>query len=438
VKISIFGMGYVGCVSATCFAEMGHQVLAVEPNETKVALINDGRAPIIEARLEELTASAVRSGRLRASGDWATAVRETELAIVCVGTPSQDNGNIDLSSILRICEQIGEALADKQEYFTVVIRSTVIPGTMEGIVIPRLEQCSGKRAGIDFGVCMNPEFLREGTSVQDFYDPPKTVIGELNKQSGEKVVELYRNFPGPLVRTDLGTAEMVKYTDNAFHALKITFANEIGNIAQAVGVDSHKLMEIFCLDTKLNLSPYYLKPGFAFGGSCLPKDLRSLNYLAKTKDLPVPVLSAILESNHCQLKKAVKKLISYKQQTLGFLGLSFKEGTDDLRESPVVDLVETMIGKGYKVRIHDSNVSLAKLVGANKRYIEKEIPHISELLCSSPDELVATSDVLVLASKDKAYEKVLQKLNGNKSIVDLVRFFGPEKHPSGAYYGICW
>jgi GDP-mannose 6-dehydrogenase len=431
-------MGYVGCVSAGCLAELGHHILAVEPDHTKVGMINQGKSPIIETRMDELIAAVVATGRLRVCSDWYAAVQDTELAIVCVGTPSQANGNIDLGSVLRVCEQIGEALASKQDYFTVVIRSTVIPGTVQETVIPTLESRSGKKVGVDFGVCMNPEFLREGTSVSDFYNPPKTVIGEFDKKSGDKVAQLYKDLPGPLVRTQLRVAEMVKYADNSFHALKICFANEIGNIAQAMGVDSHELMEIFCLDTKLNLSPYYLKPGFAFGGSCLPKDLRSISYHAKARDIAVPVLSSILESNEYQIRKVVNKLMSYKRRSLGFLGLSFKEGTDDLRESPIVEVIETMIGKGYTVRIHDRNVSLAKLMGANKQYIEREIPHISELLCSSPEELVSQSDVLVIASKDEAYSKLLQNINGNKSIIDLVRLFSPEYHPKAEYYGICW
>jgi GDP-mannose 6-dehydrogenase len=438
VRISVFGMGYVGCVSAACLAEMGHDIVAVEPNPTKVGLINQGKSPIIEARIDDLIAAAIAAGRLRACSDWAAAVQDTEMAIVCVGTPSQANGNIDLSFVLRVCEQIGQALASQKDYFTVVIRSTVIPGTVEDAVIPALESCSGKKVGADFGVCMNPEFLREGTSVSDFHNPPKTVIGEFDAKSGEKLAQLYQGLPGPLVRTQLRVAEMVKYADNTFHALKICFANEIGNIAQAMGVDSHRLMEIFCLDTKLNLSPYYLKPGFAYGGSCLPKDLRSISYLAKARDISVPVLSSIPESNEYQVRKVVKKLMSYKHHSLGFLGLSFKEGTDDLRESPIVEVIETMMGKGYKVKIHDHNVSLAKLMGANKEYIEKEIPHISELLCSSPEELVSQSDVVVVAGKDAAYSKLLQNLNGNKSVIDLVRLFTPEKHPKTDYYGICW
>ena len=438
MKISVFGMGYVGCVSAACLAELGHEIIAVECSETKLLMVNEGKSPIIEAGLDDLIARAVAGGKLRASSDWMSAVHETELAIVCVGTPSQENGNIDLTYVLRVCEQIGQALASRTEYFTVVIRSTIIPGTMLGTVIPKLEACSGKKAGSDFGVCMNPEFLREGTSVEDFYNPPKTVIGELDKRSGCKLAQIYEKFPGPLIRTELGLAEMVKYADNSFHALKITFANEIGNLAQSVGVDSHKLMSIFCMDTKLNLSPCYLKPGFAFGGSCLPKDLRSLTYLAKSRDVAVPVLNSIIESNEYQVRKIVKKLTSLKRHSLGFLGLTFKDGTDDLRESPIVEVAETMIGKGYKVRIHDYNVSLAKLIGANKKHIEKEIPHISQLLCSSPEELIAESEVLVIGSREKGYQQALLGVNGNKSIIDLVRFFTPEEHPASEYYGICW
>lgn len=438
MRISIFGMGYVGCVSAGCFAELGHDIVAVEPNPTKVSMINAGKSPIIEERMDQLISSVVAAGRLKASSDWSNAIQETELAIVCVGTPSLANGNIDLRHVSRVCEQIGEALASKKEYFTVVIRSTVVPGTVQEMAIPTLEKRSGKKVGVDFGVCMNPEFLREGTSIQDFYNPPKTVIGEFDTKSGDKLAEIYKSLPGPLIRTQLQVAEMVKYADNTFHAVKVCFANEIGNIAQAMGVDSHRLMEIFCLDTKLNLSPYYLKPGFAFGGSCLPKDLRSISYHAKARDIPTPMLGSVLESNEHQVKKIIKKLMSYKGRSLGFLGLSFKDGTDDLRESPIVDVIETMIGKGYAVRIHDRNVSMAKLMGANKEYIEKEIPHISDLLCASPEELISKSDVLIIASKDSSYSALLKNVNGNKAIVDLVRLFTPEDHPQTEYYGICW
>jgi len=438
MKISIFGAGYVGCVSAACLAEMEHEILAVEPNETKVKMVNDGRSPIVEPGLDELIAKMVETKRLLATPDWNAAVQASELVMICVGTPSRPNGSIDLKYVLRVCEQVGQALGSKREYLTVVIRSTVVPGTVEGTVIPLLEKHSGKKAGQDFGVCMNPEFLREGTSIPDFYNPPKTVIGELNSRSGDSLARIYQKLPGPLIRTRIPVAEMVKYTDNSFHALKICFANEIGNICKFMGIDSHEVMDIFCMDTKLNISKAYLKPGFAFGGSCLPKDLRSLTYVAKSNDLSIPLLNSLLESNEYQIRRVVNKLLSCKGQSLGFVGLSFKEGTDDLRESPIVEVIETMIGKGFKVRIHDRNVSMAKLMGANREYIEKEIPHISDLLCPSLDELINQSDVIVIANKDKEYLAPLKRVSGDRMIFDLVRLFGADDRPSANYYGVCW
>jgi GDP-mannose 6-dehydrogenase len=438
MKISIFGVGYVGCVSGACLAEMGNEIVAVEPNETKVRMVNEGQSPIVEPGLNELLARMVKTGRLTATADWAKAVQSTELAMICVGTPSRPNGSIDLKYVLRVCEQVGQALAAKKEFFTVVIRSTVVPGTVESVVIPLLEKHSGKRAGVDFGVCMNPEFLREGTSIADFYNPPKTVIGELNAASGEGLARLYQKLSAPLIRTAIPVAELVKYADNSFHALKICFANEIGNICKLAGVDSHKVMEIFCMDTKLNISKAYLKPGFAFGGSCLPKDLRSLTYVAKANDVSVPMLSSLLESNQQQIRRVIQKLLARKGQSLGFVGLSFKEGTDDLRESPIVEVIETMIGKGFKVRIYDRNVSLARLMGANKEYIEKEIPHVSDLLCGSLDDLIAQSDVLIVTNKDPEYAAPLKRVAGKKMILDLVRIFNADDQPSSEYEGICW
>ena len=438
MRISVFGMGYVGCVSAGCLSDMGHDIMAVEPNPTKLNLINEGRSPIVESGLDELIARAVQKGKLRGTSDWSAAVQVTELAMVCVGTPSGADGRIDLSFVLRVCEQIGQALSRKKDYFTVVIRSTVAPGTVEQAVIPILQGHSGKKAGVDFGICMNPEFLREGTSVSDFYNPPKTVIGEFDQRSGDQLAQIYKSLSAPLIRTQLRVAEMLKYADNSFHALKVCFANEIGNLCQSMEIDSHKVMDVFCMDTKLNLSASYLKPGFAFGGSCLPKDLRSICYQAKMHGVVVPLLSAILESNESQIRKVINKLLSYKRRSLGFLGLSFKEGTDDLRESPIVEVIETMIGKGFEVHIHDRNVSMARLIGANREYIEKEIPHISNLLCPSVDELIAQSDVIVIANKDRDYFDRLKALPENHVILDLVRLFGPEDHPKAEYYGICW
>jgi GDP-mannose 6-dehydrogenase len=431
-------MGYVGCVSGACLASLGHRVIGVEPNPTKVELINLGKSPIVENDIAELIASGVQKGLYRATSDWKSAIMESDLALVCVGTPSRANGSIDLSYVQRVCEQIGEALRLKNSFFTVVIRSTILPGSVEEILIPILEHHSGLKAGLDFGVCMNPEFLREGTSVRDFHEPPKTVIGELTPRSGEILALLYRGLPGPKIRTSIRVAEMVKYVDNAFHALKVTFANEIGGLCKQLKVDSHEVMSIFCQDTKLNLSPYYLKPGFAFGGSCLPKDLRALTHEAHTLDLELPVLSSILESNELQIARTIKKLTEFKGRSLGFLGLSFKGGTDDLRESPIVEVIEAMLGKGYSVRIYDRHVSLARLIGANKEYIEKEIPHISHHMCGSVDEVMQSCDVIVVSNRSSEFIDVVEKSNKNQTVIDLVRINEKPSKGAGSYYGIYW
>src|SRR4051794_20590871 len=329
LKISIFGLGYVGTVSAGCLANDGHEVVGVDPLPTKVDLINAGKSPIVEAGLGEIVASAVSEGRLRATCDQNQAIRDTDLSFVCVGTPSQLNGNLDLTSVRRVCELIGDALKEKQTRHTIVIRSTILPGTMRQVVIPVLEQNSGKRAGVDFGICNNPEFLREGSAVADFKSPPKTVIGELDQESGNIIASLYLGLDAPLIRTDLETAEMIKYVDNCWHALKIGFANEIGNLCDSFGVDAKELMSIFCQDKKLNISSAYLKPGFAFGGSCLPKDLRALSYQAKMHDLQVPILNSVLPSNEIQIARGVRLVMESGNSRIGILGFSFKAGTDD-------------------------------------------------------------------------------------------------------------
>jgi GDP-mannose 6-dehydrogenase len=438
MRISIFGMGYVGCVSGACFAEMGHTVLGVEPNPVKVDLINSGKSPIIEKDLDALLLKVVQNGTFRATADWQQALNDSELAIVCVGTPSRANGGIDLRFVQRVCEQIGSALATRPSRLTVVIRSTVLPGTMSSLVIPALENASGKKAGKDFGLCMHPEFLREGTSIYDFYHPPKTVIGEIDRESGEALAGLYHGMEGPMIRTSLNVAEMVKYADNCFHGLKVAFANEIGNVCKEAGIDSHKVMEIFCQDTKLNLSPYYLKPGFAFGGSCLPKDLKAMIFEARHLEVEVPVLSAVLESNQRQIQKLINKLTLYKGRSLGFLGLSFKGGTDDLRSSPIVEVVESMLGKGFDITIHDRHVSLAKLMGANKEYIEKEIPHLSRLMCATAKELVEQCEVIVVNHRDESFKQALQHTRPGQVIIDLVRIVDSNPWDGCEYYGICW
>jgi GDP-mannose 6-dehydrogenase len=437
LKISVFGLGYVGTVSAGCLARNGHEVVGVDPLSTKVDLINAGRSPIIEAQIGEILASVVKAGRLRATCDQDQAIRDTDLSFVCVGTPSRSNGNLDTTYVRRACELIGAALKNKLSRHTVVIRSTVLPGTMRGLIIPILEERSGKKAGVDFGVCNNPEFLREGTAVADFDSPPKTVIGEIDRQSGDTVASLYSNLDAPLVRTELETAEMVKYVDNSWHALKIGFANEIGNLCKATGVDSHKVMEIFCKDTKLNIASTYLKPGFAFGGSCLPKDLRALSYHAKTHDLQLPILTSILPSNELQVSRGLQMIIDKGNTRVGVLGFSFKAGTDDLRESPMIEVIERLLGKGYDLRVFDKNVNLAKLVGANRDFILSRIPHISRLMAPSIDEVLEHAETIVIGNKDPDFADVPVRLRENQQLVDFVRVSN-QWRMDGKYEGICW
>ena len=437
MRISVFGLGYVGTVSAGCIASDGHDVIGVDPVPAKVELINRGQSPIIEREIGEIIASAVERGGLRATDTVSEAIGATELSFVCVGTPSQPNGNLDLRYIRRICEQIGEALKTKSSRHTVVIRSTILPGTMRQIIIPILEEFSGKRAGIDFGVSNNPEFLREGTAVQDFRCPPKTVIGEFDPASGELLADLYKNIDAPLVRTDLETAEMIKYVDNSWHALKIGFANEIGNFCKAFGVDSHAVMDIFCQDRKLNISSAYLTPGFAFGGSCLPKDLRALSYQAKMRDLELPILTSILPSNQKQIDKGLQMIMDGGHARVGILGFSFKAETDDLRESPVIEIIERLIGKGYDLRIYDRNVNLASLVGANRDFILNRIPHISKLMVSDTATVLKHAETVVIGNNDPEFRQVPAQLCDGQRLVDFVRIIDG-RSMNGKYDGICW
>ena len=437
MRLSIFGLGYVGAVSAGCLAKDGHAVIGVDPAMAKVDLINRGQSPIIEKDIGDFIDRAVRERRLRATTDAAEAIRESELSLICVGTPSLPNGSLDMSYVQRVCDQIGQQLREKSEFHIVVIRSTILPGSIRGIVIPTLEDSSGKTVSKDFGVCINPEFLREGSAVYDFYHPPKTVIGQVDARSGDALTKLYAGINAPLVRTDIETAEMVKYTDNVWHALKVSFANEIGNICKALGIDSHQVMDIFCQDTKLNLSPYYLKPGFAFGGSCLPKDVRALAYRARSLDLDLPILSAILPSNERQTERGLKMILDKGNKRVGVLGFSFKAGTDDLRESPMVEVIERLLGKGYELRIYDRNVTLASLVGANRDYILNRIPHISKLMVDNIDEVLDFAETLVIGNSAEEFRAVLTQLRPEQVVVDLVRIADVRSQPE-KYDGISW
>jgi len=436
MKISVMGLGYVGAVAAGCLAQDGHEVIGVDPQQTKVDLINAGKSPIIEKDIGEIISEMVKIGRLAATTDVQAAVAATDMSLICVGTPSLGNGHIDLKYVKRVCEQIGAGLREHRGH-TVVVRSTMLPGTMRTVVIPALESASGLKAGRDFGLCINPEFLREGTAVFDYYHPPKTVLGEVEAGSGEALWKVYEHLPGPKIRTDYETAEMVKYADNTWHALKVAFANEIGNICKGLNIDSHKLMDIFCQDTKLNLSPYYLKPGFAFGGSCLPKDVRALSYKAKLLDVKVPIIDSILPSNDHQIERGIQAVIDKGNRKVGILGFSFKAGTDDLRESPMVELVETLIGKGYDLRVYDSNVRIAAIHGANRDYILNHIPHISKLMVDSIDEVLAHAGTIVIGNGSPEFREVPRRLGEGQSIVDLVRI-ADTRSVEGVYDGICW
>lgn len=437
MRVSIFGLGYVGTVSAGCLAGDGHEVVGVDPVSTKIDMINRGQSPIIEADIDEIIAATAKSRLLRATEDSTQAIYDTELSFVCVGTPSQANGNLDLQYIRRICEQIGSALKSKSTRHTVVIRSTILPGTMRKIVIPVLEQFSGKTSGVDFGVCNNPEFLREGTAVKDFRCPPKTVIGELDQTSGDILSGLYTKVNAPLIRTDIETAEMVKYVDNSWHALKIGFANEIGNLCKSFGIDSHAAMQIFCQDHKLNISSAYLLPGFAFGGSCLPKDLRALTYQAKMRDLELPILTSILPSNEIQITRGIQLILKNGHVRIGILGFSFKAGTDDLRESPMIEIIERLIGKGYDLRIYDKNVSIASLIGGNRDFILNRIPHISKLMVSDIESVLDHAQTVVIGNSDPKFEQVPARLKEGQRLVDLVRIT-KGRTEDGKYEGICW
>ncbi len=436
MNITVLGLGYVGCVSAASLAKLGHRVFGIDVQDAKVALINQGKSPIVEKGMDDLLAEVVAQGRLTAARSAREAVLASDVSLVCVGTPSRENGSLDLDHVRNVSREIGRALADHTGYHMVVVRSTMLPGSLEGVVLPLLEAESGRRAGADFGVSINPEFLREGSALADYHNPPFTLIGAADARSGDVVQSLYEGIAAPVIRTDVRTAEMVKYACNAFHALKVAFANELGLFCRAQGMDSYRVMEIFVRDTQLNISPRYLMPGFAFGGSCLPKDLRALLHRARSLDLDLPVLSAILPSNQRHIEHAFRMIQRAGGKRVGVLGLSFKAGTDDLRESPMVQLVERLIGKGYDVRIYDRSVSLARIVGSNRQYIEQVIPHISTLLVSEPEEVVRHAEVLVIGNGSPEFRDALGGVRPEQVVIDLVR--ASDGAIAARYEGICW
>jgi GDP-mannose 6-dehydrogenase len=438
MKVSVFGLGYVGSVSAAAFADEGHDVVGVDVVREKVDAVNSGRSPIVEPGLADLLARGVGSGRLRATMSTEDAVRSTDLSLICVGTPSRKNGSLDLAYLTRVCSEIGEVLHDKAEYHVVVVRSTVLPGTTHGTVIPALEAASGKKYGEGFGVSVNPEFLREGTAIRDFAHPPLTLVGHNHAADALSTKALYQNIDAPLFSASIRVAEMIKYTSNTWHAVKVVFANEIGNLCKRLNVDSHEVMDIFCQDDKLNLSSYYLKPGFAFGGSCLPKDVRALQYRAKEMDLEMPLIASVLSSNHLQIQHAIDRIVETGRKKVGLLGFSFKADTDDLRESPMVILAEALLGKGFELCIYDRNVSIARLVGANKQYINEQIPHLSRHLCESIDQVIEQSEVIVIGNPSPEFSDAVTRCRPDQIVVDLVRIPLDFSKVNAQYDGICW
>lgn len=436
MRVSVLGLGYVGAVCTACLAARGHSVLGVDIAQVKIDLINQGKSPIVEPGLEELISSGLTKGLIRGTTDFYQAVSDTEMSMICVGTPSKRNGDLDLDYIEAVCRDLGRAIKDKDGYHLVVVRSTVLPGTVKNVIQPILEEFSGKKAGKDFGLAMNPEFLRESTAINDYDFPPMTVIGEFDKKSGDMLEELYKELDAAIIRRPIELAEMIKYTCNVWHAAKVSFANEIGNIAKAVGVDGRDVMDVVCQDKELNISKYYMKPGFAFGGSCLPKDVRALTYRASQLDVSHPLLSSIMNSNASQVQNAVDMVTASGGRKIAMLGLSFKAGTDDLRESPLVELAEQLIGKGFDLSIYDRNVEYARVHGANADYINARIPHVSSLLKADLHEVIESADVIILGNKDELFETILTTLPKGKKVIDLVGFM--EHASNDQLEGICW
>ncbi|MGU3541088.1 nucleotide sugar dehydrogenase [Methylobacterium sp. A54F] len=437
MNVSVFGLGYVGTVCSACLAQMGHTVVGVDLNETKVSLMASGKPPIVESQVAEFVSNAVESGRLRATTDVQEAAFNTDLSLICVGTPSQANGSLDISAVETVAAQIGRAVRGKNTYHSVVVRSTVLPGTVRGRILPILEREIGGQVGERFGLASNPEFMREGTAIADFYDPPKTVIGEIDEETADRLAELYATLPGPLFRTQIEIAELAKYADNVWHGLKVTFGNEIGAICKTAQIDSHAMMNIFCADEKLNISRAYLKPGFAFGGSCLPKDTRALNHYAISHDLDLPVIANIMRSNGRQIDRGIEWILSTGKKRIAFLGFSFKAGTDDLRESPYLEIIERLIGKGCQIKIFDRNVELARLTGANRNFLYGVIPHIADLMVDSLGEAIADADVIVITANAPEYEAIVDEIGDHQRILDFARIKSAE-HLHEQYEGILW
>jgi GDP-mannose 6-dehydrogenase len=437
-RISVFGLGYVGAVSLACLARDGHEMTGVDIDPVKREMLRQGHAPIVETGIQELTRTVMRTGKVKVTDSVRDAVLTTDVSFICVGTPARSNGNQNLDAITRVAEQIGAVLPEKSTRHVIVVRSTVKPGTVEGVIKPALEAASGRTAGVDFSLCFQPEFLREGTSIHDYDHPPLSVVGSTDPQGVAVLRGIFGHLPCQFVETSIRTAEMLKYACNAFHALKVTFANEMGRICQAASVDPHEVMQLLCMDRQLNISPAYLRPGFAFGGSCLPKDLKALMYLAKSSDVEVPMLASIMPSNAAHIEHAVEQVLASGRRRIGMIGLSFKAGTDDLRESPLVIMAERFIGKGLQLAIYDPNVNVARLIGANRRFIEESIPHIASVMTGDIEQLVREAEVLVVATRTPEVLAALQAHTRPEQMLLDVALLPDREAQRARYRGVCW
>ena len=433
----MFGLGYVGTVTSVCLAKHGHTVVGVDINEDKVDSINKGISPIFEPGVDGLLKESLKNKRFSAVRDVRGALNATDVTLVCVGTPSNSDGSLNLKYVTRVAEELGRGLQEKSSYHGIVIRSTVLPGSVDNVA-SLIQSLSGKTVGRDFGIASNPEFLREGTSLYDFENPPYTVIGTADQRMVDLLSELYSGIKAPLYTLRIREAELLKYTCNAFHAVKVTFANEVGSISKKLDIDSHVVMKVFCADTKLNVSDAYLRPGFAFGGSCLPKDVRAITHEARMLDVATPLLDSLLPSNDLQIQRAVDWVIQQRKKRVGILGISFKQDTDDMRESPVVRLVEILLRKGYSISIYDSNVNLARIVGSNRSYIEQEIPHISKLMKESVTEVINGAEAIIFANKGVEFKKALSLIPDGTAVLDLVRILDGSRPSLAGYDGIAW
>lgn len=438
MKISVFGLGYVGAVSCACLPELGHEVVGVDISPQKVRMINEGQSPVVEEGINELIDAAVKAGKLRATHDVADAVTNSEISLISVATPANPNFTPNLTAVDTVIRSIGEAIRTKSTQHTVVIRSTVQPGTTEARIAPILEEAAGRKIGDRLSLVFNPEFLREGSSVKDFHNPPQTVIGSLDEQGYVVMEKMYDSLPGIFVRTSCKVAESVKYLCNVFHAMKIVFANEAGSVLKACGLDGREVMKIFCQDTQLNISPAYLRPGFAFGGSCLPKEVKGFFTLAREKDVPIPTLGSLLDSNVSHIDRAYEMIARNGRKKVALFGLAFKPGTDDMRDSPLVLLAERLLGKGFEISIYDNFVKISRLLGKNKEFIDREIPHLDRLLCETPEAVLADAEIIVIGHADAAARQSIIAHAAGRRIVDLSGYADIRTAPAAEYEGICW